>query len=207
MQNGNGVHENGGHEAKRQRVEHSVNGDDQQQNISVIGAGRLGLCWALAVEQAGYRVKCVDVFPSYVEAINQRTLRSTEPRVMEMLSKAQHLSACTSIAEAAAFSQYLYIFVQTPSTGGDRHYDHTHLNDVLSQLNTLRIKDKHLIICCTVMPGYCATVAPALLTDCENVSVSYSPEFIAQGAIMAGTLKPDMILIGEGSQAAGDHIE
>jgi UDPglucose 6-dehydrogenase len=57
------------------------------------------------------------------------------------------------------------------------------------------------------MPGYCDTIAPALLADCTNVSVSYSPEFIAQGAIIAGTLAPDMVLIGEGSTEAGDHIE
>ena len=81
------------------------------ENITVIGAGRLGLCWALAVEQAGY-VKAVDVFPTYIEAINKRTLRSTEPHVMEMLSKAQNLTACLSVAEGAAFSDYIYIFVQ-----------------------------------------------------------------------------------------------
>ena len=178
-----------------------------EHRIAVIGAGRLGLCWALAVERAGYHIMAVDVFPTYVDAINKRTLKSTEPQVMDMLAKAKNLTATLSVAETVAFSKYLYIFVQTPSTGSDRHYDHTHLSDVLTQLSALKAKDKHVIICCTVMPGYCNTVAPALLSGCENVSVSYSPEFIAQGAIMAGTLMPDMVLIGEGSKEAGDHIE
>ena len=180
---------------------------DDDRNITVIGAGRLGLCWALAVEQAGYVIKAIDVMPTYVEAINKRTLRSAEPHVVEMLAKAQNLTASLSVAEGVAFSNYLYIFVQTPSAGGDRHYDHTHLSDVLCQLNALKVSDKHIVICCTVMPGYCETIAPALLGDCTNVTVSYSPEFIAQGAIIDGTLQPDMVLIGEGSQAAGDHIE
>ena len=30
--------------------------------VTVIGAGRLGLCWALCVEQAGYHVKAVDIW-------------------------------------------------------------------------------------------------------------------------------------------------
>jgi len=195
--------ENGGHNNELGGMAKGVH----EERITVIGAGRLGLCWALAVEQAGYHVKAVDIFPTYIEAINQRTLRSQEPHVMEMLSKARNLSACLSVVEGAAYSDYIYIFVQTPSTGGDRHYDHTHVNDVLSQLNTLKVRNKHLIICCTVMPGYCDTIAPALLADCTNVTVSYSPEFIAQGAIVAGTLQPDMVLIGEGSKEAGDHIE
>ena len=180
---------------------------DAPEPITVIGAGRLGLCWALCVERAGYRVMAVDIFPSYVDAINQRTLRSSEPGVTEMLAKSKRLEACLTAAEGAAFSKFLYVFVQTPSTGSDRHYDHTHLNDVLSQLNTLKVRDKHIIICCTVMPGYCDHIAPSLLTNCTNVTVSYSPEFIAQGAIIAGTLNPDMVLIGEGSKEAGDHIE
>eukprot|EP00665_Eupelagonemidae_sp_cell47_P002698 gene2698-905_t len=175
--------------------------------VTVIGAGRLGLCWALCVEQAGYHVKAVDIFPSYVDAINKRTLRSTEPRVMEMLDRAERLEAVLSIAEGASFSRYIYVFVQTPSSGSDRHYDHTHLSDVLSQLNALRVADKHIVICCTVMPGYCDSIAPALLRDCVNCTVSYSPEFIAQGAIIAGTLAPDMVLIGEGSPEAGAAIE
>ena len=177
-----------------------------EQRVSVIGAGRLGLCWALAVERAGYHVMVVDVFPTYVDAINKRTLKSTEPQVMEMLSTARNLTATLSVAETVAFSKYIYIFVQTPSTGGDRHYDHTHVSEVLTQLSTLKAKDKHVIVCCTVMPGYCDMVAPALLSGCENVSVSYSPEFIAQGAIIAGLVKPDMVLIGEGCKEAGDHI-
>jgi len=175
--------------------------------VTVIGAGRLGLCWGLCVEKAGIAVKAVDIFPSYVEAINKKTLVSHEPSLMDMLQASTQLDATLSLAEGVAFSPYLFVFVQTPSSGTEQHYDHTHLNDVLSQINTLRVRDAHVVICCTVMPGYCDTIAPALLADCMNVTVSYSPEFIAQGAIIEGTLRPDVALIGEGSEAAGDMLE
>ena len=177
------------------------------KKVTVIGAGRLGLCWALCVEKAGFDVKAIDIFPTYVEAINKRTLVSHEPSLMDFLKVSKNLQATLSIAEGAEFAKNIFIFVQTPSSGNDQHYDHTHLNDVLAQLNKLKIKDKHLVICCTVMPGYCDMVAPSLLADCENVTVSYSPEFIAQGAIIQGTMNPDMALIGEGSKEAGDMME
>jgi len=32
-----------------------------------------------------------------------------------------------------------------------------------------------------------------LLQDCENVSLSYNPEFIAQGQIIEGLLAPDIV--------------
>lgn len=50
-----------------------------------LGVGRLGLCIALVMERAGYDVVGVDVFPGYVEALNNKTFRSPEPRVNEFL--------------------------------------------------------------------------------------------------------------------------
>jgi UDPglucose 6-dehydrogenase len=71
----------------------------------------------------------------------------------------------------------------------------------------MRIRNKHIVIGCTVMPTYCTVVARALIPDCENCTISYNPEFIAQGDIIAGQLRPDMVLIGEGSAEAGALLE
>jgi nucleotide sugar dehydrogenase len=51
------------------------------------------------------------------------------------------------------------------------------------------------------MPGYCATLQ-AKLSE-YNYTVTYNPEFIAQGNIIHDQLYPDQILIGEGSEEAG----
>lgn len=57
------------------------------------------------------------------------------------------------------------------------------------------------------MPTYCTVVAASLIPDCEGCTISYNPEFIAQGDIIAGQLRPDMVLIGEGSPEAGAILE
>ena len=75
---------------------------DAQPGVTVIGAGRLGLCWGLCVEKAGFAVKAVDIFPSYVEAINTKTLTSQEPQLMEMLQASTRLEATLSLAEGVA---------------------------------------------------------------------------------------------------------
>jgi UDP-glucose 6-dehydrogenase len=49
------------------------------------------------------------------------------------------------------------------------------------------------IIGCTVLPGYISNVGRYLLHDCENVSLSYNPEFIAQGQIIEGLMSPDIV--------------
>jgi len=177
------------------------------KNISVIGVGRLGICVSLCLEYAGYNVLGVDIFPDYVNKINNKTLKSEEPNVEKMLHGSKNFRATTSLEEALAFSDLLFIYVATPSSGGETFYDHTTLGKILMQINKHRVKNKHIVIGCTVIPGYIREVGNTLIKDCENTSLSYNPEFIAQGNIIAGMFYPDFILIGEGSKKAGDRLQ
>ncbi|GAB5355371.1 hypothetical protein AAMO2058_000200200 [Amorphochlora amoebiformis] len=175
--------------------------------VTVVGVGRLGLCWALNLERVGYEVLGVDIFPSYVKSLNDKTLRSSEPRVSELLRESKMFRASLDLKEGVEFSDCLYLLVQTPSTGGRRHYDTSYVARVLNQFNKMKLKDKHIIIGCTVLPTYCDKVARILISDCKNCTINYNPEFIAQGDIINGQLRPDIVLIGEQTKKAGDIIE
>jgi len=143
-----------------------------------------------------------------VDAINSKTLNSPEPRVNEMLRISRNFRATTDDAEAMDFSDVIMLVVATPSTGqDDRHYDTATLSSLLSSFNKAKLKNKHFVICCTVMPGYTRQTGRFLIRDCESCTLSYNPEFIAQGDVINGLLKPDMVLIGEGSKEAGDILE
>lgn len=177
------------------------------KNISVIGVGRLGICVALVLEKFGYNVLGSDVIQEYVDSINNKTLVSPEPSVTDMLLKSANFKATTSLDDILNFSDTIFIYVATPSSGGEKHYDHTMLGNVLSNINKRRVSNKNIVIGCTVIPGYCRDVANFLVRDCENTTVSYNPEFIAQGDIVNGLLNADFILIGEGSIEAGNKLE
>lgn len=47
----------------------------------------------------------------------------------------------------------------------------------------------------------------ALLDILQNVTISYNPEFIAQGDVMRGLVNPDVVLIGEGDKEIGEWLE
>jgi nucleotide sugar dehydrogenase len=57
------------------------------------------------------------------------------------------------------------------------------------------------------MPGYIREVAEPLLIDCKNTSVSYNPEFVAQGEIIKGFKHPDIILIGTNDDSLGNKLK
>ena len=70
-----------------------------RNNISVIGIGRLGLCFCLTLEKAGYNVVGYDIIEDYVNEVNQKTFYSHEPGVNELLSTATNFRATTDARE------------------------------------------------------------------------------------------------------------
>ncbi len=175
------------------------------ENITVFGVGRLGLCYALNLANAGHHVLGVDVSPGYIDLLNTKTLSVGEPGINEMLRESQNFQATTSLEEGLDFADIYLIVVST--TIGTEGYNFEALNDLLREINAQKLANKHLVIHCTLFPGYIRNTAKALLSDCTNITLSYNPPFIAQGEINKGLVTPDMILIGEGSKEAGDLIE
>jgi UDPglucose 6-dehydrogenase len=178
-----------------------------EKNISIIGIGRLGICVALCLEKVGYNVLGVDISQQYINKINNKTFVSPEPKVTEMLRKSSNFNATTQLSDALKFSDLILIYVATPSSGGSKFYDHTFLGRVLMSINKNKVSNKHLVIGCTVIPGYIDTVGKYLISDCANTTLSYNPEFIAQGNIIHGIFNPDFILIGEGNKSAGNRLQ
>ncbi len=79
-----------------------------------------------------------------VEAVNKKTFKSTEPHVEEYLATSKNFRATTSVDEAIAHSNLIYILVATPTGSGDKSYDHSALSKVLFDLNKRKLQDKVL---------------------------------------------------------------
>ena len=177
------------------------------KNITVIGVGRLGLGLALLIEKGGYNVCGVDIFPDYVKCLNDKTYKTKEPEYENLLRNSKNFYATTDLKEGLEYSDTIFIVVQTPNGGGERFYDHTILSNLLVKINKHKVKNKDIIVGCTVMPKYIDEIGKMLIEDCENTTLNYNPEFIAQGEIIKGFLNPDMILIGAEDESLGDKLK
>ena len=166
------------------------------KNITVVGIGRLGLGLALLIEKAGFNVCGVDIFPGYVKDLNEKTFKTKEPEYEDLLKNSKNFHATTDLLEGLNHSDIIFIIVPTPNGGGERFYDHSILSNLLLKINKHKVKNKNLIIGCTVMPGYIRDIAKLLIKDCENTTVNYNPEFIAQGSIIDDLENSDLVLIG-----------
>jgi UDP-glucose 6-dehydrogenase len=83
--------------------------------IGLIGAGRLGICFALLLEKAGYNVLVSDIRENYVHDLNKKMITTNEPLVQELLSSSKNLSATTDNTEVIKECDIIYTLVSTPS--------------------------------------------------------------------------------------------
>lgn len=168
--------------------------------IGVIGAGRLGICFALLCERAGYDVLVSDIREDYVHDLNAKKISTNEPEVEDLLRISKNFRATTNNKEVIEECDLIYTLVSTPSLE-DGSYDVSAVWNVVEDLKDIT-KKKYFVVGCTTNPGDCDAFQKYLP---RNVHVMYNPEFIAQGSIISDLKQADMVLLGVDSRLE-DHI-
>ena len=169
--------------------------------IGVIGAGRLGICFALLCEAAGYDVLVSDIREDYVQGLNERKIVTNEPEVENLLRVAKNFRATTNNKEVIDECDLIYTLVATPSLP-DGSYDVSSVWDVVDCFNEIR-KKKYFVVGCTTNPGDCDEFSKKLPS---NIDVFYNPEFIAQGSIVNDLRTADMVLLGKNPFRDNDSV-
>ena len=168
--------------------------------IGVIGAGRLGICFALLCERAGYHVLVSDIREDYVHDLNAKKISTNEPEVEDLLRISKNFRATTNNKEVIEECDLIYTLVSTPSLE-DGSYDVSAVWNVVEDLKDVT-KTKYFVVGCTTNPGDCDAFQKYLP---RNVHVMYNPEFIAQGSIISDLKQADMVLLGVDSKLE-DHV-
>jgi nucleotide sugar dehydrogenase len=176
--------------------------------IGIIGAGRLGLTFALLCEKNGYEVLVSDVREDYVYNLNQKICVTNEPLIQDMLFESTKLSATTDNIEIIKNCDIIFTFVATPSTI-EGNYDTSKVFEVSGNFNTasaleVPLYNKKFIIGCTTNPGDTEQIQQRL--NMFNIQVAYNPEFIAQGEIVKGLEQSDIVLIGTEYQDLANEL-
>jgi nucleotide sugar dehydrogenase len=178
--------------------------------IGIIGAGRLGLTFALLCKKAGYEVIVSDKREDYVFNLNNGICNTNEPLIQKMLFEVETFSATTSNIEIIKNSDIIFTFVSTPSTT-DGSYDTSAVFEVAndffeSSKLDIPVFNKKFIVGCTTNPGDVEQIQNKL--SMFSIQVAYNPEFIAQGEIVKGLEESDIVLIGtEYNELANELIQ
>lgn len=185
-------------------------------NISVAGLGKLGSPLAAVLASKGYNVIGIDLNAEFVDKINRGIAPIEEPQLQELITKHKdRLRATLSYEDAILHSDVTFVIVPTPSDETGLFSNKYLLSSlqtigkVLSQKQTYHL----VVITSTVTPGSTAGELQQTLETYSKRSVGdllglcYNPEFIALGTVVQNMLFPDMILLGQSDDRAGDMLE
>ena len=184
--------------------------------ISVVGLGKLGSPLAAVLASKGHRVIGLDINEAFVRSLNDGQAPVSEPSLQKLIDSARsRLTATTDYETAVLGSDITFILVPTPSTE-DGTFSNKYVLAAIQEIGkALRGKDGYhlVVVVSTVMPGSTGgPVREALETESgrkvgDTVGLCYGPEFIALGSVIRDLLNPDVLLIGESDQRAGDLLE
>lgn len=163
-------------------------------NIGVIGVGRIGLCYALLLDQAGYQVYAYDNNKVHVENLKQGVVNNNEPDVCNLF-KNNHIVFINDAQKIFQNCEIIYIMVPTPSNS-DGSYDISKVQNIITQICkcNLDIKEKIIVVGSTVNPGNCENLEKQLQP--YHASLLYNPVFTAQGTIIKDLQQAEIVLIG-----------
>lgn len=173
-------------------------------NITVIGAGYVGLVTGACFSELGNHVTCVDVNEKKIQDLKKGILPIYEPGLEAMVLSnfnEGRLTFVTSLSELAHEPDVIFIAVGTPSDK-DGSADIQYVQQAARHIGA-RIKQPCVIVDKSTVPVGMADEVHALVQaelDKRGVNVTFevvsNPEFLREGAAIEDFMKPDRVIVG-----------
>jgi len=172
------------------------------QNVTVFGAGYLGVTHATSMAELGHDVLVIDVDEDKLAKLAGGEMPFYEPGLDVLLrthlaSGRLHFSA--SYEDAAAWGSVHFLGVGTPQKLGEYAADMRYVDEVVTRLSPLLTGPAVIFGKSTVPVGTAArlgALARSLAPAGDAVEVAWNPEFLREGLAVADTLHPDRIVLG-----------
>jgi UDPglucose 6-dehydrogenase len=162
----------------------------------------------------GWKVTGVDINQDFVSKINSGLSPIYEPGVAELIKQnSGNIKATINTAEAVKNSSVSFIIVPTPSLP-DGSFNTKTVETVAAEIaDALKSKNEYhlVVVTSTVLPGDTSRIVKLIESisgkKCnEDFGVCYNPDFIALGTVVRDFLNPDMVLIGQSDEKAGELL-
>jgi UDPglucose 6-dehydrogenase len=174
-------------------------------NISVIGTGYVGLVVGACLAETGNNVCCADIDQKKIERLRKNDIPIYEPGLEPLVERNQkegRLSFTTSIQDAVASAEVLFIAVGTPP-GEDGSADLKFVLQVASLVGRYMARAMVVVTKSTVPVGSAAKVAAEIAREAKfPFHVCSNPEFLKEGDAVEDFMRPDRVVIGAESPQA-----
>jgi UDPglucose 6-dehydrogenase len=174
--------------------------------ITVVGAGYVGLTTAACFAHLGHDVRCADIDVERIDLLNRGEIPILEAGLDNLVREGMNggrLQFVVGAAGPAANSEFTYLCVPTPQ-GSDGSADLSFIEAAAREIGPVLPSEAVVINKSTVPVGSTRVVEQAL--GREDVFVVSNPEFLREGSAVHDFLHPDRIVIGADDQAAAVRV-
>lgn len=175
-------------------------------DISVIGAGYVGLTTGACFAHLGHNVVVADVVQEKIDALNAGRLPILEAGLHELVREATaagRLRFVLGAAEASRGAEFHYLCVPTPQSA-DGAADLSYLKTAAAEIAAVLAPESVVVNKSTVPVGTTTEVEQVL--GRSDVAVVSNPEFLREGSAVQDFLHPDRIVVGSENRRAAERV-
>ncbi len=171
-------------------------------NISVIGAGYVGLITGIGFAKLNHQVSIVDLNDDLINNLNENRPPFYEPELVEYLNDSNirnNLFFSTSYQKSInENTDIVFVCVQTPTDPDTGKTKTDYISSVLTELK--KIESFNFIIC--IKSTIKATLVEKISNeiDLDYKKIIFNPEFLREGSAFYDFFNPDRIVIGGSDQ-------
>lgn len=183
-------------------------------NLTIIGAGYVGLVAGTCFAEMGNKVTCVDIDHKKISALKRGIVPIYEPGLEPMVKRNINngtLKFNTELKDCLNFTDIVFIAVGTPM-GEDGSADLQYVLNVAKTIGQHMTKPLIVVGKSTVPVGTADKVKNIILRNLEKrkmkieFQVVSNPEFLKEGDAISDFLKPDRVVVGTDNKETAEII-
>lgn len=180
----------------------------QLMNLTVIGAGYVGLVTGAIFADLGNKVKILEIDGEKIEKLKKGEIHFYEPGLKELVLKNTSkgdLSFSDSYKEAIPNSEIIFVCVGTPTKNGkaDLSYVYAAAKSVAENLG----KPAIVVIKSTVPPGTNVKVGRWMKKFTKvSFDLASVPEFLREGKALEDSLHPYRVVVGTEKRSVAEKL-
>src|SRR5688572_30002528 len=170
-------------------------------NITMIGAGYVGLVSAACFSEFGWNVTCLDKDESKIDQLRRGRIPIYEPRLDELLERnlsQGRITFETDLAQCIGEADLVFLAVGTPMRRGDGHADLSFVFQAVEEIAP-HLKGFTVITTKSTVPVGTSRAIENRITAIRpdaDFAVCSNPEFLREGSAIYDFMHPDRVLVG-----------
>lgn len=164
--------------------------------ISILGAGYVGLVTAGCLARLGNTVRLVDIDGERIARLEHGEMPIDEPGLAELMAEGVAAGRLAFHADPASTHGTALVIIAVGTLDGDGRWTADYVRSATLDLARDSEAPRDIVVRSTLMPGTAAGLRAAAREIDPAIELAHNPEFTREGQAIGDFMKPDRVVVG-----------